>query len=633
MNTNIALGVRPPSQQAGPLDMYEGAVKLKDMLDVGKLREKQLTQADQEIEQNAENIQGLKITRQINEKKLSDDAAASEIIKKYLVKTTEDGDWEYDHDAVEGAMVRAGLNPMDYHKMRLDIEKASDEAILANLKTSAERSKKLGAAAQSILNATPELRSGLYSFTMKQLMSQKLITPEELKGIPQQYGGEKTDAMLQQLADMALENPYDNVIKRNEEKRKAKEAEKLAAETLKANIETESMLLGAAADEAGWANALAQLPEDRQAMYPKEFSEQARLQAATQGLSADQRTRLKQYNSVTELAQAAAQGDATAKAALDIIKKHEIAIDAGKEGNKAATGIGGMPLPNGTSPVGTMPEGARNEEILSKVNPAFADMVRGLVDGKRPYPSTMAQRDPFWKSVLEYAAAYEPGWDATRYKQRADTIKDFTSGQAARNVTSLNTVTGHLATLADAAKNLGNSGFTPYNTLKNWFANKTGDPKVKTFELARNAVADELERVFRGTGGSVTGIEEWKKTVGDADSPEQLQSVIKQAIELLGSRIEALRDQYTKGMGRQADFTFLTKKSRETLAKIVGEDFVKDIDPERDGSQVVIDGKTPMDTMTTVRTADGQIGKIPNENVQKFLSENKGSSIVDDPRK
>jgi hypothetical protein len=67
---------------------------------------------------------------------------------------------------------------------------------------------------------------------------------------------------------------------------------------------------------------------------------------------------------------------------------------------------------------------------------------------------------------------------------------------------------------------------------------------VKRFEIARNAVADELAKVFRSSGMSDTEIHAWKSTLSENNSPDQFKAVIKQGLGLLESRVEALKDQY-----------------------------------------------------------------------------------------
>jgi hypothetical protein len=81
------------------------------------------------------------------------------------------------------------------------------------------------------------------------------------------------------------------------------------------------------------------------------------------------------------------------------------------------------------------------------------------------------------------------------------------------------------------------------------YRSATGDPRIVAFNTAKQAVADEMTRVFRGTGGSNADIEGWEKNLNAANSPEQLNAAIKQGVNLLASRANAIGEQYKKGMG------------------------------------------------------------------------------------
>lgn len=193
------------------------------------------------------------------------------------------------------------------------------------------------------------------------------------------------------------------------------------------------------------------------------------------------------------------------------------------------------------------------DEYLSTLNPALAAQVRALSEGRRAFPTGSALRSPQVQELVAAASQYDPSLDAANAATRVATRKDFTSGKAAANVTAMNTALGHLGSLADAAGQLDNRSFPLWNSVANMAETATGDPRVKNFTLARNAVANELMKVFRGTGGSVSEIEEWQHNIDSSDSPDQLRATITKATELLRSRLEAMNDQYTRGMGKSGD--------------------------------------------------------------------------------
>lgn len=215
-------------------------------------------------------------------------------------------------------------------------------------------------------------------------------------------------------------------------------------------------------------------------------------------------------------------------------------------------------------------DGVTGEDFLKGLNdPGRADLIKGMVEG-RMAPAQMGRfGTQAVQSLLKDAARYEPGFDMTKWNARVGTAKDFTSGQAAKNVTSINTVIGHLGDLADKADALGNTSFPIANQVKNFASTNVGNPEIKNFDLARNAVADEMAKVFRGGGLSDAETRQWKENISAANSPEQLRGAINTAIGLMDSRLNALGEQRNKGMSTQTEPTaLLTDKSRATLDKV-----------------------------------------------------------------
>lgn len=219
----------------------------------------------------------------------------------------------------------------------------------------------------------------------------------------------------------------------------------------------------------------------------------------------------------------------------------------------------------------TGPENLSGEDYLKALPASRASLIRSYAQGRVAFPGSFSLRSPYWQKMVADITQYDPSFDAVNYGGRASTRRDFTSGPSSRNVTSLNTAIGHLGRLMKAGEALNNTSFPAYNSIANFVASNTGDPRVKEFELARQAVATELERAFRGTGGSLTGIQEWQRSLSAAGSPEQLKGAIGTAVDLLASRVDAVGEAYRRGMGTTADVTeLLTPSAKKTLAALPG---------------------------------------------------------------
>lgn len=212
------------------------------------------------------------------------------------------------------------------------------------------------------------------------------------------------------------------------------------------------------------------------------------------------------------------------------------------------------------------------EHFLQTLDTGRANQVKAIAEGRMSPPGGMSLKSPQVQALMRDVAQYEPGFDLTTWTARNKTRADLASGKMGQNVTAFNTAIGHLETLDRAAEALNNYNITPLNTVANFVKSKTGDPAIKNFEVARTAVADELTRAFRGSGGNVHDLVQWESAINSAGSPAQLKAAVKQAVELLRSRIEAVGDQYNRGMGKTTDpLELLSPKARHGIQRLSGE--------------------------------------------------------------
>jgi hypothetical protein len=262
---------------------------------------------------------------------------------------------------------------------------------------------------------------------------------------------------------------------------------------------------------------------------------------------------------------------ATTKAVEDLYKQEAKKMAAGR----TVIGVSGTPLPANIQP-GVA--GQRNEAALQGVSAGDAAIIKQLAEYKIPLPSGMALRTPYWQNILGRVAVYEPTFDATQYNVRMGVKRDFTSGNASKTALSLNTAIGHLESLAKAGDELNNSSLTPINSVINRIQPLYGDPRMKKLNTTINAVSGELATVFKNTSGTDQEIKSWKEQFSGYDSPQQIkEGGVNQAIELIGSRLAALRNKYEQGLGKPIDFQILSPKSRRIL-KGLGAD-VDALDP------------------------------------------------------
>jgi hypothetical protein len=223
--------------------------------------------------------------------------------------------------------------------------------------------------------------------------------------------------------------------------------------------------------------------------------------------------------------------------------------------------------------VPTGPTDLRGEEYLKALPASRAAQIKGYAEGRIAFPGSFSLRSPYWQKMVADITQYDPDFDAVNYNARASTRRDFTSGKSSQNLTSVNTAIGHMGNLNRAVEKLNNSNFPYWNMASNWLNYAGGNTRFqeaqKEFNVAKQAVATELTRAFRGTGGNVSDIKDWEKSLSDIDSPSSLHAAIGQGVDLLASRVDAIGEQYRRGMGPTADVTeLLTPSAKKTLSAL-----------------------------------------------------------------
>jgi len=209
------------------------------------------------------------------------------------------------------------------------------------------------------------------------------------------------------------------------------------------------------------------------------------------------------------------------------------------------------------------------DAYLSTLSPQIAQQVKGLAEGKIPFPSSFALKSPYWQQMISAVSQYDPEFDAVNYQARAATRKDFTTGKSAQSINALNTVAQHISALKQLGDNLSDSNLPLVNAGLNTFKNMTGDPTVNSYDAAAGHVAEELTRAWRGAGGSEADIERSIKTLGHDLSPAQRSGALQTLGELVKGKVDALGDQYRRGMGTAAkDTNFYTPQALSAFKNI-----------------------------------------------------------------
>ncbi len=245
---------------------------------------------------------------------------------------------------------------------------------------------------------------------------------------------------------------------------------------------------------------------------------------------------------------------------IDETKRHNLSVE-----NAARISRSGLSVP-------TLSTGAPNPieqaKFLQGLPPDVATLVKQLADYKID-PGSFSVKSGLTRSqMLALVSQYDPTYDQSQYKSRAALRQNFTSGQGAQNIRSINTAVQHLGELQKAANALGGGPIGAVNWVGNVASQLIGQPQVNKFDVAATAVESELANVFKGTGASDQEIKAWRSSISPNMSPSQLRATIQSAVDLMAGRLSALQSQWQSGMGKPADFQILNDNAKSILQQI-----------------------------------------------------------------
>lgn len=268
----------------------------------------------------------------------------------------------------------------------------------------------------------------------------------------------------------------------------------------------------------------------------------------------------------------------------------------------------------------------RDESSLARYPENMRSTIRRLADYKLPLPPRV-QNDPYWQTALTAAGDYDPSFNVSDYANRQALKKSFETGKHADNITSFNTAIGHLSRMRDSGDALHNRWAPAWNAIANTFDSSVlGSPEVGRYEQDANAVAGELTRAFRGTGGAESDVQAWRKQMSHNGSPSQLHANVDEAIQLLKSRIQELQDQYRQGMGKNPP-RFLSDNARKVLQRMgYNADEIEGVN--RTPQQGAPNATAPTDAMINVQIPGFKPGQIHASQREKFLTDHPGAKVL-----
>lgn len=149
--------------------------------------------------------------------------------------------------------------------------------------------------------------------------------------------------------------------------------------------------------------------------------------------------------------------------------------------------------------------------------------------------------------ILARVLRENPNFDAKAYTIALDTMKDFTSGKTADNLTAFNGAIRHLSLLGDAARAFNNNDATLLNRLAAEVRAQVGSSNIATYNAIHAAVSGEVEKVYKGGAPTDVGMQTMSQTFDKAQSPQAAAAAVRTTMELMGEKVQDYYRRFRNG--------------------------------------------------------------------------------------
>ena len=183
-------------------------------------------------------------------------------------------------------------------------------------------------------------------------------------------------------------------------------------------------------------------------------------------------------------------------------------------------------------------------------------IAQSLADNSIKWQDVVSNRTPIAvkQQLLAEVKAINPNFNSGDYSIEQGVKKEFTSGDAAKNLTAFNTAIEHAGQLRQAADALDNGDVRGLNAIGNQLGYQFGSDKTTNFNVIKNALSGEISKVFKGGQATDAEIKQVEQPFSSANSPAQLKGAIDNAVALMNSKRNALQQQYQAGVQAKPNF-------------------------------------------------------------------------------
>lgn len=182
-------------------------------------------------------------------------------------------------------------------------------------------------------------------------------------------------------------------------------------------------------------------------------------------------------------------------------------------------------------------------------------MVDMVGQGRVDLTTALQRMAPVAKeSFMKSLSAKYPEYYQAQFGVEKKVQEEFTSGDAAKNLTAFNTAIEHANQLKQAADALDNGDARGLNKIGNTLGYQFGSDKTTNFGVIKSALSGEISKVFKGGQATDAEIKDVQQPFDAANSPAQLKGAIDNAVRLMNSKRDALKQQYQSGAQGKPNF-------------------------------------------------------------------------------
>ncbi len=183
-------------------------------------------------------------------------------------------------------------------------------------------------------------------------------------------------------------------------------------------------------------------------------------------------------------------------------------------------------------------------------------IAQAVANGQMKWGDVISPRTPqtVKEALLKEIKQINPNFNSGDFSIEQRVKEEFTSGAAAQNLTAFNTAIEHAKQLQGAADALQNGDAVALNKLGNQLGYQFGSDKMTNFNVIKNALTGEISKVFKGGQATDAEIKAVQDPFNAANSPAQLKGAIENAVKLMNSKRDALKQQYQSGVQAKPNF-------------------------------------------------------------------------------